>query len=49
MIVITSGGLVTEEGQNILWPGDVIDGESLERLAKAFQLGENTTILSITK
>ena len=49
MIVITSGGLVTKEGQNILWPGDVIDGKSLERLTKAFELGKNTTILSITK
>ena len=49
MIVITGGGLVTKEGQNILWPGDVIDGKSLERLANKFELGKNTTILSIIK
>ena len=52
IFVITNGGLVTDESgkrQKILWPGDTIDGETLNRLAQAFKLDYNTTVLHITK
>jgi hypothetical protein len=49
VFVVTSGGLVATEDSQILWPGDVVDGESLERLANVFKTLPNSTALQITK
>lgn len=45
--VISRGGLIAKPGAQILWPGDVIDGVSLERLSKTFNFIAGTTILHI--
>jgi len=45
--VISRGGLIAQPGAPILWPGDVIDGVSLERLSKSFNLIPGTTLLHI--
>ena len=47
--MITKGGLVTDKGQNIVWPGDVIDGKTLNRLIKSFDIAKYTTVLQINK
>lgn len=49
LFVITKGGLVTAEQQFIVWPGDVIDGKTLDRLAKSFDIARYTTVLQVTK
>jgi mannose-6-phosphate isomerase-like protein (cupin superfamily) len=46
--VISRGGLVAGHEAQILWPGDVIDGVSLERLSRAFSLIRGTTMLQIS-
>jgi len=45
--VITKGGVAAQTGGRILWPGDVIDGVSLERLAKAFTIIPGSTMLHV--
>lgn len=45
--VVMRGGVQAHAGAQILWPGDVIDGVSLCRLAKAFELISDTTLLHI--
>jgi len=52
VFVITNGGLVVDDKgkrQKILWPGDTIDGQTLDRLTRAFKLDYYTTVLHITK
>lgn len=49
IFVVTNGGIVTDKQQKVLWPGDVIDGETLSRLANAFEVADNTTMIHIMK
>jgi hypothetical protein len=49
LFIITDGGIVTQKNQNIVWPGDVIDGKTLGRLLKSFQLHASTTMIRIVK
>ena len=45
--VVTRGGLDTVAHDQLLWPGDVIDGNSLNRLLKPFDLIAGTTLLHV--
>ena len=45
--VVMRGGIQAHVGAQILWPGDVIDGVSLSRLATEFELIPRTTLLHI--
>jgi len=45
--VVMRGGIQAHVDAQILWPGDVIDGVSLRRLAKGFELIPDTTLLHI--
>jgi hypothetical protein len=49
LYIITDGGVVTSKNQNVVWPGDVIDGKTLSRLLKSFQLNASTTMIKIVK
>jgi mannose-6-phosphate isomerase-like protein (cupin superfamily) len=49
IFIILRGGLAAGKQAQILWPGDVVDGLSLNRLANAFVVIPNTTLLHITK
>jgi mannose-6-phosphate isomerase-like protein (cupin superfamily) len=49
IFVVTNGGIVTDKQQKVLWPGDVIDGETLARLARAFEIDAGTTMIHIMK
>ena len=49
IFVVARGGLTAGEGLQILWPGDVVDGLVLKRLAHEFSVVPNTTFLHITK
>jgi hypothetical protein len=49
LYIITKGGICTNKKQIIVWPGDVIDGNTLSRLLNEFYLAPNTTMISITK
>ena len=49
IFVVTNGGIVTDKQQKVLWPGDVIDGETLARLARAFEVDAGTTMIHIMK
>lgn len=49
LFVVTYGGIVTKEGQKVVWPGDVIDGKSLHRLASAFEVEQNTSMIYVNK
>ncbi len=46
--VITRGGIETSAGQQVIWPGDILDGFSLERLLKTFGLVNGTTLIKIS-
>jgi len=45
--VVARGGMRARENANILWPGDVIDGVSLARLAASFELIPDTSLIHI--
>lgn len=49
LFVITKGGIITEKNEKVLWPGDVIDGKSLHRLASAFTFEQDTSIIYVSK
>ena len=49
LFIVTKGGLVTDKQQNVVWPGDVIDGKTLHRLVKSFDIQRYTTVIHITK
>lgn len=46
--IITKGGIQTNQGQKVIWPGDVIDGVSIERLLKSFDLVPESTLIRIS-
>jgi len=48
IVVVTGGGLSAGAQSQILWPGDVVDGISLDRLSKAFEIIDRTTVLLIS-
>lgn len=49
LFVITSGGLITDKNQKVVWPGDVIDGKTLHRLATAFDIEQDTSMIYVNK
>ena len=49
LYIVTEGGIVASKNQNVVWPGDVIDGKTLSRLLHSFQLQANTTMIKIVK
>jgi mannose-6-phosphate isomerase-like protein (cupin superfamily) len=49
LFVITSGGVITEKNQKVVWPGDVIDGKTLNRLLNSFDVEKDTTVIHVTK
>ena len=48
-IVFTKGGVWTKEKKQILYPGDIADGETLAKIVPKFHLIEGTSILTISK
>lgn len=49
IFVIARGGLAAGKDMPILWPGDVVDGVSLNRLATEFTVIPGTTLMRIIK
>jgi hypothetical protein len=49
VLVVARGGLWEKEGAQILWPGDVVDGLSLKRLATVFAVIPDTTLIVIVR
>lgn len=47
--IVTRGGIEAGEGQRLLYPGDIVDGSSLERLLQAFNLVEGSTFIRVQK
>ena len=47
--VVTRGGIMANNDKKIITPGDIIDGASLERLLKPFELIGSTTLIKISK
>ncbi len=48
-VVFTSGGVVAPGNKKILYPGDIADGETLERIVSKFDILEKTTVLKINE
>lgn len=49
LFIVTKGGIVTEDNQKVVWPGDVIDGKTLHRLASAFTFEVYTSMIHVIK
>ena len=49
ILVVLRGGLRENAGAQILSPGDVVDGASLGRLAVAFSVVPNTSVLALVR
>ena len=49
LFIVTNGGVITHTNQNLVWPGDVIDGKTLGRLLQSFYLDVSTTMIKIVK
>jgi hypothetical protein len=47
--IVTRGGIMANNSKQIIFPGDILDGISLERLLKSFDLIQHTTIIKISK
>jgi quercetin dioxygenase-like cupin family protein len=47
--IVSRGGISAGDNAQILWPGDVIDGVSLRRLATAFKLIPGTSLIRVTR
>ena len=47
--IVTRGGVVAGEGQRLLYPGDIVDGASLERLLQVFNLIDGSTFIRVQK
>jgi quercetin dioxygenase-like cupin family protein len=47
--VVTRGGIAAGQGQKLLYPGDIVDGSSLERLLQAFNLVDGSTFIRVQK
>ena len=45
--IVTRGGIETDGNQRVIWPGDVIDGFSLEKLLRPFNLMSGTTMIAV--
>ena len=46
--IVARGGIIAKRNATILWPGDVIDGVSLERLSDAFAIIPRTTMIQVS-
>ena len=49
LFIVTKGGIVTVKNEKVVWPGDVIDGKTLHRLATAFEFEPNTSMIYVSK
>ena len=49
IVVILDGGLFSQEGEQVLGPGDVVSFDTLSRLSQSFDAPRGTSILSIRK
>jgi mannose-6-phosphate isomerase-like protein (cupin superfamily) len=49
IVVILEGGLVSQEGEQVLGPADVVSFDTLSRLSQSFGAPRGTSILSIRK
>lgn len=49
LFIVTKGGIVTKKNEKVVWPGDVIDGKTLHRLATAFEFEPNTSMIYVNK
>lgn len=47
LMIVTEGGIVTDKNDQLVYPGDTIDGESLNTLSNSFILLPNTTLIHI--
>lgn len=47
--IVTRGGITAGEGQRLLYPGDIVDGVSLERLLQVFNLVDGSTFIRVQK
>jgi mannose-6-phosphate isomerase-like protein (cupin superfamily) len=45
--IVAKGGIQTHLGQKVIWPGDVVDGISIERLLNSFELAPETSVIRI--
>ena len=49
ILVFTRGGVVTSDEKKILGPGDIVDGQTLSRIAPKFDVLKRTSILHLRK
>jgi hypothetical protein len=49
IVVFTSGGILATGDKKILYPGDIADGVTLEKIASKFEIQKKTTVLKIKK
>jgi hypothetical protein len=47
LMIVTEGGIVTDKNDQLVYPGDTIDGESLNTLSNSFILLPTTTLIHI--
>lgn len=47
LMIVTEGGIVTKNYEQLVYPGDTIDGESLNTLTDSFNLLTYTTLIHI--
>ena len=49
VLVFTMGGVITGDEKKILFPGDIVDGETLGKIAPKFSLAPKTSIIHLRK
>jgi hypothetical protein len=45
--IVVRGGIRTADNKRIIWPGDIVDGESIEKLLKSFELIDGSTFIKV--
>ena len=49
VLVFTKGGVITGDEKKILFPGDIVDGETLGKIAPRFSVAPKTSIIHLRK
>jgi len=49
LYVVTSGGLISKKNEKVVWPGDVLDGKTLNILLRSFKFESKSSVLRVTK
>ena len=49
ILVFTKGGVITSDEKKILFPGDIVDGETLGKIAPKFDVMKRTSIFHLRK